>query len=166
MDNIDTSIAQQKLHELFEYRDGKLFWKIRKAACVYIGNEAGSIDKKGYRRVMINNKSYKTHRLVFMMHYGYLPKQVDHIDGNKLNNNIENLRQATHGQNRQNSKIQKNNTSGVKGINWQKRDNKWQARVMLNKKSHQIGYFETLEEAKKAIEKARQQLHGEFARHI
>ena len=166
MDDRNSSITQQRLHELFKYCDGKLFWKVRQAACIYIGDEAGSVNKKGYRRVMIKNKSYAMHRLIFMMHYGYLPKQVDHIDRNKLNNRIENLRPATHGQNRQNATISKNNTSGVKGINWQKRDNKWQARVMLNKKSYQIGYFETLEEAKKAVEKARQQLHGEFARHI
>lgn len=165
MDDGNNTITIDLLHELFEYRDGHLFWKTKVSQRINIGDKAGSIDQKGYCRIMINNKSYKTHRLVFMMHNGYLPEQIDHIDGNKLNNRIDNLRPATNGQNRHNTSIQKNNSSGVKGINWQKRDNKWQARVMLNKKSYQVGYFDTLEEAKQAIQKVREQLHGDYARH-
>jgi len=63
--------------------------------------------------------------LIFLYHHGYLPKFVDHIDGNKKNNRIENLREATKSQNAMNQKVSTRNTSGIKGVMWHKRDKKW-----------------------------------------
>ena len=87
-------LTQDLVRALFNYRDGNLYWKISKSYRIKIGNLAGRINKQGYRSVGINNKEYRYHRLIYLYHYGYLPKFIDHIDGNKLNNNIDNLRSA------------------------------------------------------------------------
>jgi hypothetical protein len=90
---------------------------------------------------------------------------VDHKDRNGLNCRRDNLRPATRDQNNQNQRRRKDNTSGIKGVSWDKRYQKWDVRIMVNKKSKFIGRFTDLEEAKKQIEAARKRLHGEFACH-
>jgi len=93
-----------------------------------------------------------------------LSNEIDHKDNNGLNNRRENLRTATHAQNNQNKGKSKNNTSGYKGVNWEKRRNKWRARIYFNKNYIHLGYFNDIEEAAKAYEKAAKKYHGKFAR--
>ena len=112
------------LHELFEYRDGELYWKVNRYRVKSLGKLAGWIENTGYRRVLIDGKKYQIHRLVYMMHYGFMPKTIDHLDGNRLNNKIENLRPATIEENCRNSIKRTNNTSGVKGVFWNKQTGK------------------------------------------
>ena len=125
----DSTPTQKLLHQLFEYKGGKLYWKVDAAYNVKIGDVAGTTDSKGYKTTKINGKIYKVHRLIFLMHYGYLPKFVDHKDKNPSNNKIENLRDATHSENQLNSKIPKNNTSGIKGVSWNSLVKKWAVRL-------------------------------------
>ena len=99
------------------------------------------------------------------MHKGYLPKIIDHINGDKLDNRIENLRSATVGQNQHNRKTNTNNTSGYKGVCWDKAMKKWRARIKLEDKSIHLGYFTNAEEADKVVRAAREELHGSFANH-
>ena len=164
MDTTD-KLTQDLLKELFEYRDGVLYWKVAKARNIKVGDAAGCLNATGYLYTRINRKRYRNHRLIFLMYYGYLPQFLDHIDGNKINNRIENLRPATISENNRNAKIGKNNTSGVKGVYWYARDKKWKAQLMINRKVKYLGYFKTIEEAEEAVKKAREELHGEFARH-
>jgi len=165
MDTTD-KLTQDLLHELFEYRDGVLYWKVAKANKIKVGDAAGSLNKtSGYFFTMINRKKYSNHRLIFLMHHGYLPQCLDHIDGNKINNRIENLRPATIAENCRNSRIGKNNTSGVKGVNWVNHVKKWRARITVDRKTVMEKYFKTIEEAAEAVKKAREELHGEYARH-
>ena len=165
MDTTD-KLTQDLLKELFEYRDGVLYWKVAKANKIKVGDAAGSLNKtSGYFFTMINRKKYSNHRLIFLMHHGYLPQCLDHIDGNKINNRIENLRPATISENGRNSKTPKNNTSGIKGVSWYARYKKWQAQLMINREVKYLGYFKTIEQAEEAVKKAREELHGEFARH-
>jgi hypothetical protein len=89
---------------------------------------------------------------------------IDHIDGNPSNNKLENLRLANQKENSRNSKKPKNNTSGYKGVHWNKEKEKWQARVMINTITKHIGYFEDLIEAAKAYNEAALKYHGEFAK--
>ena len=89
---------------------------------------------------------------------------VDHRDGNGLNNRRETLRAATQSQNAQNQRISAANTSGVKGVYWNAVDRKWMARVAEGKKRHFVGLFDSLEDAAAAVAKKRTELHGEFAR--
>jgi hypothetical protein len=158
-------ITQQQCLDLFEYRDGELFWKVRKAKANHIGDKAGHLNNTGYYRVSIDYKLYLIHRIIFLMHHGYLPQFLDHIDNNPQNNRIENLRPATKTQNICNTSLRKNNTSGVKGVVWIRSIKKWEVRVDINHKRHTFGYFKDLAEAAKVAEKARNELHKEFARH-
>jgi hypothetical protein len=164
-----SEITQARLHELFDYRDdGNLIWKVRLSDRNKIGKVAGSFSKSNkYYHCRIEGKTYRLHRLIFLYHHGYLTlgMDIDHIDGNSSNNRIENLREVTGSQNQWNRKKNVNNTSGIKGINWDKRKSKWVSRVMVNNKPIFLGRFDTLEEATVAVENAREKYHGEFARH-
>jgi hypothetical protein len=88
---------------------------------------------------------------------------VDHISGDKLDCRRENLRIATNAENLQNRGMQRNNTSGFKGVSWYRRDGKWHARIGFNGKDKHLGYFDTAEAAYEAYCKAARELHGEFA---
>jgi len=130
------------------------------------GKQAGSICiSHGYRYVEINGCAYATHRIIFEMFHGYLPKFVDHIDGNRSNNKIDNLRECTLSQNQYNSKIPKNNKSGIKGVYFDKIHNTWKAKINVSDKCINIGSFKTKEEAGKARIDAANKYHGEFANH-
>ena len=157
-------LSQEYLHLLFTYCDGKLFWKVAKAKRLKLNQEAGCHKEKGYFHIGIDGTNYLLHRLIFCMHYGYMPEFVDHIDGNPSNNKIENLRAATRSQNNCNSKIQKNNTSGIRGVSWHKTKNKWQVRCQANKKNINLGYFEDFELAEFVAQEARNLYHGEYVR--
>lgn len=89
---------------------------------------------------------------------------VDHINGDTLDNRRENLRICTRSQNKMNGNLYKNNTSGYKGIYWNKRKEKWHIHLTVNQKDRHIGYYETLEEAINARNVAVKKFHGEFAR--
>jgi hypothetical protein len=158
---MDTKI----LHELFDYRDGELYWKIQKARCIKIGDCAGSKSTSGYKYIKINGKQYSCHRLIFCMVYGYFPKEIDHIDGNSLNNRVENLREASHSDNLKNTKIPSNNKSGVKGVSWHKTTKRWYVKIVVNKKPLYIGSFKSLEQARLSAYLARIKHHGDFANH-
>jgi len=158
------------LNHLFEYdkETGNLIWKIKPSSRghhVKAGDIAGTLKSHGYLCVGINYNSYRAHRLIFLMHKGYLPKTIDHIDGDKLDNRIENLRAATVGQNQHNRKTNANNTSGYKGVSWNKAQKKWTARITLERKTINLGYFANVEEAAEVVRKAREELHGSFANH-
>jgi len=160
-------ITQQRLHELFEYReDGNLIWKIKIGKRIKVGDIAGAYDQ-GYTRISINYTRYPLHRLIFLYHHGYLTVglQIDHIDGNSENNRIENLREVTQRQNNMNSKLKVTNTSGVKGVYWSKAQRKWHSRIKVNGKNTHLGYYDTLEEAESVVKDARKKYHGEYARH-
>ena len=118
----------------------------------------------GYINIRVNNKTYLAHRLIWLYVYGKWPIIIDHINGNKIDNRICNLRNATYQQNNCNKKFIEN-TSGIKGVCWDKVRGKWFARIMLNYKSINIGRFDNLNDAKLAIEAARIKYHGEFANH-
>lgn len=156
-------ITKELLHELFEYKDGDLYWKVDRGSNKVKGQKAGCLNINGYLDVKINKKSYKTHRLIFMWHHGYMASEIDHIDRNPANNKIENLRQATRGQNQQNKSIQKNNTSGFKGV--YKHENKWRVRLMVDGKSKSFGLYYDIDVAKFVAETMRHKYHGNFANH-
>ena len=119
---------------------------------VWAGREAfTSIDGKGYRHGSLDYVYLRLHRVVWALHYGEWPAgEVDHIDGNRLNNSIGNLRMVSASENHRNQKRSINNTSGHLGVCWHKPTSKW--KVCLNHKGRQkhIGYYNTLEAAVEA----------------
>lgn len=132
----------------------------------HLGRAAGTVTTNGaYLNIGINYKRYPAHHLVWLYFHGGLPKRLDHIDGNRLNNRIENLREADPSQNRMNVSVGKNNTSGVKGVSWSADRNRWWVTVQAYGVLHNIGYFTDLKEAADARESAAKRIHGEFARH-
>ena len=163
MANKDCIITQKLLHELYEYHDGNLYNKKYRNSSSKIGDIVGSKYNKGYIVTYINNVRYSVHRLIFMYHHGYLPKFIDHINGKRDDNHIENLREASLSQNACNRSITSTNKSGIKGVHWNNYHKKWTAVCWLNKKSYFVGHFKILEDASKAVIKKRQELHGEFA---
>lgn len=148
---------------LFDYNDGKLFWKVNKTTRNYIGREAGS-PAHGYKTVMVDGKNWRIHRLVFLMHHGYLPSLIDHINGDKSDNRIENLRDAGTVGNSRNQRIRFDNKTGVKGVSWDKNRLKWAVRVKANGKINQK-YIADFNIAKQAAMSMREALHGEYANH-
>jgi len=156
-------ITQQLVKDLFQYRDGNLYWNVARQK-IKIGQKAGNVNPTtGYELIGISGKLYRTHRLVFLMFNGFLPKEIDHIDGNKLNNCIENLRETTHSDNCKNIGYRKNNTSGVLNVSWHKPYSKWTVRMRINKKPVNLGYFEDLELAALVAVEARDKYHKQFA---
>jgi hypothetical protein len=164
MDAKDFNLNQQALLELFEYKNNDLYNK-KPRSKVKVGSIAGSILKDGYRQVKIANRSYKVHRIIFMMHYGYLPPQIDHINGNRSDNRIENLRPATNATNQYNKKPQKSNTTGHKNIHWCNRSKKYVVSFRIDGKLSSYGCFTDIDEAKNVAMQKRIELHQEFANH-
>lgn len=159
----------ERLNEEFEYRseEGEIYRR-RSSGLGRKGAKAGGITPYGYRFALINCTSYQLHRIIWKMHYGTEPlRHIDHIDGNKLNNRVDNLREATVSENLFNSKIRSDSTTGIKGISYDgspKRRKRWRAVIMVDQKFIQVGRFLTKEEAVTALDEARDRLHGEFAR--
>ena len=163
-------ITQERLKELFDYQDGQLIWKVKKAQCVKIGSVAGwanrDVHGQQYMNVELDGKSYKLHRLVFMYHHGYFPKRVDHIDGDRFNNRVENLREVTASQNAQNGKFRISNTSGYKNVSFEKRNEKWRVMLRVDGVNKSFGYYDDLELAGLVAAEARDKFCGQYARHI
>lgn len=133
----------------FEYKDGKLYWKVNKGTAK-VGEEAGYINEDtGYIDVGFDYKRYQAHRIIWEMHYGPIPEgmEIDHIWHNKLDNRIENLRLVTPIENSRNKSKNKNNISGVTGVSWNKRDNKWNVYIGVNGKNKYLGSFSDFNQA-------------------
>lgn len=156
---------KEEVDKLLRYEDGKLYWRHSRKGVKDTSIEAGSPSgSNGRRKVMLDGEVIFTHRLVFLMHYGHLPEVVDHIDGDVLNNNISNLRAATIQLNNYNRAIGRDNTSGIKGVSWHKRDCKWIVQVGF-KGSRFYGRFDDVELAELVATEFRDKYHGEFAKH-
>lgn len=156
------TITQDRAHEVFQYLDGELYIRDSRDPN-RIGMNASHLGKD-YMRVCADGKRFKTHRIVFLLFHGYLPDYVDHIDGNKWNNRIENLRACEQSQNGANRKQRnKNNTSGYRGVRLDTRRGKWLAQIMVKRKNNFLGYFPTPEDAAKAYDEASRLHFGEFA---
>jgi len=155
---------QDEIKKRLEYKDGKLLNKI-KTLKKNIGDEVGCINTAGYKVVRIQKKLMFAHRVIWLMHYGSLPKYIDHIDGNKLNNCISNLRAATPSQNSCNSKRKQSNLSGVKGVFFYKPNQKWSVQIMVNYKKLFYGYYVHKDIAETIAMLTRIKHHGEFANH-
>lgn len=125
-------ISQSRLKEIFSYdAENGLFTRVvTRSGRALSGSIVGNKLQKGYLGVKIDGSHYKLHRLAWLYVYGEFPTdQIDHINGIKDDNRIENLRAVNNSENQRNKRIQKNNNTGTHGVSWCSHRNKWRARV-------------------------------------
>ena len=128
------------------------------------GMVAGSVKKNGYVHIQVDGKLYLGHRLAWLHEFGQFPAGfLDHINGVRNDNRIDNLRPVTPSQNCHNERMRTNNTSGVKGVTWDKRRKSWVAKFWHEQKCINVGNFKNLDDAREAVMKKRKEIHGEFA---
>ena len=158
-------LTQQMVAELFTYRAGWLYWKIDLGQRARKGRRAGSLSGCGYYHVQVNRVKYPVHRLIFLLHHGYLPVEIDHINRDRGDNRIRNLRAATRSDNMKNRAVSRASTSGIKGVTWRKEQKCWRVRVCIDGKTESLGGFTSLASAETAARNLRELMHKEFARH-
>ena len=171
-----TELTQSYLKECLDYNPdtGIFVWKkrplshfrtehgmnISNSQCE---NKPAGVISNGYLLVRINDKLLRCHRLAWLYVYGVMPEKfIDHVNGIKTDNRICNLRLATNGENMQNLKtaMVSNKSSGLLGVSFDKRRNKFRARIRINYKEKGLGYFKTPEEAHTAYLNAKRELHS------
>ena len=156
-------LTQELVKELYDYKDGCLYHK-KKRCRVTVGAKVGFTSKDGYGYTFVHCNHILVHRLIFLWHHGWLPEFVDHENGKRSDNKIENLRPATVNENAKNRGIAKNNSTGVTGVKMEK--HKYRAEINVNKKRIALGTHKTLEEATAARKAAEIKYFGEFARKL
>lgn len=158
MRQIDSTRLKEILN--YDFETGIFTWKERLARCVWVGQIAGC-SKFNYTKIVIFSKTYSAHRLAWLYVHGESPQgMIDHINGNKHDNRICNLRLANNSENQQNQKkAQSNNKSGYLGVDFHKRSNSWRATLVVNKKRTEYRGFSTPEEAHQAYLDAKRELH-------
>lgn len=156
--------------ELFYYNaeTGRLHWKVKFCRKINPGDVAGDLNGQGYYRVRVRGRNYLALRIIWdLLHpHDLLTKddEIDHIDHNPRNNMANNLRKATRATNGRNVSKSRSNTSGIVGVYWKKREQKWLAQIKVNQKCLHIGYFDNFDDAVVA-RKAAEVKHGFHENH-
>lgn len=166
-------LTQAKVRELLEYdpETGVLTWRTdrtngRGRVIRSAGSVAGWVkadNRTSYRYITIDGRMYSAHRLAWLLVHGSWPlANIDHADGDGLNNRISNLREATRSENAGNSSRRSDNVSGVKGVCLH--NGKWIAQIKVAGKNHRLGSFDSVEAAASAYKAAAVKYFGDFAR--
>ncbi len=156
----EIALSHDYLTEVLDYNaeTGKFVWKKPASHQMHPGDEAGTQNASGYVFICVGGVRYKAHRLAWFYHYGEWPSdetpQIDHINGNRADNRIANLRLVTDEQNSRNQKVRSTNTSGRTGVQFHKPRGKWMAVIRNNGKYECLGYYAKFEDAVKAREAA------------
>ena len=162
MKEIPINILHERLH--YDPQTGNLVWK-HNTQWTKSGQIAGC-KSHGYIKIGIEKMMIAAHRIVWAMNHGNWPfGEIDHINGDRADNRIENLREVTHQQNCFNRSKAANNRSGYKGVSWHAEGKKWQAHISVGGKGIYLGLFETAEEAHEAYKTAVDRAYGVFAKH-
>ncbi len=177
--------SPEVLRQLLRYEPetGKLYWRERPAAFFkgeanvspqsaanrwngrYAHRESATTSHKGYPQVRIQWAGFSAHSVIWAMHYGEWPSlHIDHINGQRDDNRIVNLRLATRSQNNQNVRSQRGSSSRFKGVAWDKSRGKWTVGIKVNYKRHNLGRFDCEIAAAKAHDAAALRLYGAYAK--
>lgn len=167
----------------YEPETGKLFWKERPPSMFTDGKYSAArnaaawnsryadaeafttVDNYGYRQGAIFNRHHRAHRVTWALVYGVWPTlEVDHINGVKTDNRLANLREASKSENGRNREMRADNTSGFKGVIWDRSRDRWRAKITLHGRCVDLGYFNSKTDAARAYDTAALARHGEFAR--
>lgn len=163
-------ISADTLRQLLSYdpETGKFTRAVQTSNRIKVGAAAGSPNGSGYLNIMLQARLYAAHRLAWLYVHGRWPNgQIDHINGDKTDNRIANLREANNSENTQNKWRARNDSrSGTMGVRWHERDQRWHARIMIEGRAHHLGSFMTEEAARDAYLAAKRKLHafGEIAK--
>jgi len=158
-----TDLTAERLRELLDYdpETGIFINRISRGKAKN-GCQAGSRHHDGYRQICIDGRVYGEHRLAWIYVYSVTPlNDIDHIDGNRSNNAISNLRDVSRSQNLQNQRVcRSDNKSGFLGVSWNQETELWYARIQINKIQKGLGYFKTPEDAHLAYLNAKREIHS------
>ena len=142
-------LTQEQVRNLFDYNPntGILRWKVSPSNNVVIGKVAGTLHQDGGIHISINNKIYKAHRIAWLYVYNQLPDIIDHKDRIRHHNWISNLRDVSKSDNAFNSKLSTKNTSGFKGVYFDKQLKKWRSQIFLNGSTKYLGSYQNINDA-------------------
>jgi hypothetical protein len=152
------NLTQERLQELFNYNSdtGIVTTKlVRPGSNSFIGKPVGTVTPNRYLCVRVDNRNYQLHTLIWLLTHGKFPNEdIDHIDGNRRNNILSNLRAVSRQDNLKNIAKHRDNTSGILGVSWDKTRNKWKASIYANGKQILLGRYTSKEEASIVRKKA------------
>lgn len=155
-------LTSGELRRLLTYNanTGVFTWNTRVSQRCRIGDTAtGRVTSGGYIQITISGRVYVAHRLAWLYVYGEWPDdELDHVNGNRSDNRIVNLRPATRKQNMENKRLYKNSSSGSRGVSWDSKAGMWRASVTSLGKAHHLGFFHDKEEAAAVAREKRLQL--------
>lgn len=139
-------------NDYFAYDDGKIYWIAKTSEMTYnitLGSEAGTCNGLGYKRVMVHGEHTMVHHIVWYMHGNEIPEgfEIDHIDHDRENNGIENLRMVARTTNMQNKSTYRNSKTGHHGVTIRPDSGKYRAKITVNKKVINLGTFESIDDA-------------------
>ncbi len=157
-------LSSARLRELLNYNPltGEFRWA-PSTNKRFRGKPAGSINNHGYHRIQIDKREYVAHRLAWLFVHGEWPiEEIDHVNGDRKDNRLENLRQATRAENQRNSANWRRSSAGLRGV--QRVNKKYHAHIQCDGKQSHIGSFASPEAAHAAYYAEASRLHGEFAR--
>ena len=152
---------QELLKELFIYDGRNLCWSKSRGNRKAL-TRAGTISNHGYVIITIDGKAYMEHRLIWMLHNGSFPKELDHINQIKTDNRIENLREVTKQQNQWNTSVRSVSKSGVKNVHWNKKDQRWRVQFRVDGKPKYFGEYKDIDYAVFVAEAMRYKYRGEY----
>lgn len=160
----DSLLTAERARELLRYEPetGRFFWRVDRGTKVKAGSETAlKPNSEGYRQIRIGAAVYPAHRIAWLITYGRWPRlQLDHRNGMRGDNRIDNLREVTNGENQQNRVAARcDSATGVMGVGFFKRRGAWRARIQVDGRSKFLGYFDTEQEAKDAYADAKRSLH-------
>lgn len=152
-----SQLTQQRLKEIFYYDPASGAFQRLKGK-----KKVGTYDRDGYVKIRVDGKCYRLHRIAWLYIYGELPKnEIDHIDGNRANNSINNLRDVDRSTNQQNQrKARKDNISGLIGVTYCKDIDKYKSRIKIKGATKHLGLFNSSHEAHDAYLKAKRLYHA------
>lgn len=163
------ALKLERLKEALDYNEetGEFRWKMRTSTRVRVGASTGCVSTTdGYVYIRLDKFLYAAHRLAWMMANGAMPdRNIDHINGNRSDNRISNLRLADFSENARNAKMPVHNKCGVKGVCNHQKTGKWRAQITHQGRQYYFGLFDSIEAAAAAVKDGRARVHGEFANH-